>query len=108
MMPGNDNFFKGGSFSSLSPTASSPSSPSQSPTHLVDRMARRVVSGMVSSGAWDVPSCTAGCDCSPFIQGVNASKGESKKMARRGAAGSAVLLKNEEGVLPIAETARVG
>jgi len=78
----------------------------------IDGMARRVLTGMLMSSAFDSvpgrpPTCTPGQDCAfPLYQAV-ATNANHVAIAREMASASTVLLKNEGGVLPLARGARV-
>lgn len=73
------------------------------PNHqsLEAQMALRILRGMLMSGAFNRSRCTAGCDCEPFLYQVNATNSAHVALARRIGASSAVLLKNDGGVLPL-------
>ena len=87
----------------------------------VNSMARRVLTGMLMSGAFDDaegagrPRCTAGVDCSYLLYQAVATSQAHADLARELASSSAVLLKNdprsgEEGApptLPVSRGARV-
>lgn len=68
----------------------------------LDRMTRRVLEGMLSVGALDEETCTAPCNCNHLLYHVNATSEAHVTLARTVGAQSAVLLKNEDGVLPLA------
>ena len=95
-MPGNDGYY-------------SPSRLRRMPrSHAREiAMVKHVLYGMLSAGALDESQCTAGCDCEPFLYGVNASTPEHITLARTIAAQSVILLKNERSVLPLPRGARV-
>jgi len=96
-LPGTDGFF-------------TPKRLSHLPNHqsLEAQMALRIMRGMITSGAFNHSRCTAGCDCEPFLYQVNATDNTHIDLARRIGASSAVLLKNDRGVLPLdVATARV-
>ncbi|KAL1508433.1 hypothetical protein AB1Y20_004537 [Prymnesium parvum] len=78
--PGTDEFFSAGR---LEPD-------------VVTGMAVRVMRGMLSSGAFNSSSCTAGCDCERLMLNVTATSEAHISLARRLGASSAVLLKNSE------------
>ena len=92
-LPGNDDFY------SLLPA--------QEPA-LVAQMTERILRGMLASGVWDEqPTCVLGCDCSTPLYEVNATSPAHDALAIEVAADSAVLLKNEGGVLPLRPHTRV-
>ncbi len=89
-MPGNDGYF---STRALAATVGSGHTRA---------MARRVVRGMLASGAWGArPVCVAGCDCARALYETTATTAAHQSLARHVAAASVVLLKNEGPVLPI-------
>ena len=89
-MPGNDDYF---SMRALAATAGSDHTRT---------MARRVVRGMIASGAWGVrPACVAGCNCAEALYETTATTAAHQSLARHVAAASVVLLKNDERVLPL-------
>ena len=89
-MPGNDDYF---SMRALAATAGSDHTRT---------MARRVVRGMIASGAWGVrPACVAGCNCAEALYETTATTAAHQSLARHVAAASVVLLKNDGRVLPL-------
>lgn len=88
-LPGNDGYFSPGRLPR-----------GDAPTPRVSAMARRVLTGMLGSGAFDTAVCTVGCDCDPYIYGVNATSAAHVTLARRIGASSAILLKNEAPCTP--------
>ena len=115
-MPGNDDFLERDGYVNLATEIGAGDAAAAS--EQVDLMAGRVLRGMIGSGAWDRPTCTVGCDCQQFTEGVNAQSAANLALARNVAAASAVLLKNEQvetggqaaarPVLPLQKSARVG
>ena len=77
------------------------------PGEQLDKMATRVLRGMLAVGALDEDVCTAGCDCEPYMYGANATSSSHVSLARTIGAQSAVLLKNDERTLPIAPSSIV-
>ncbi|KAL3923208.1 MAG: hypothetical protein SGPRY_004295 [Prymnesium sp.] len=77
--PGNDGYFSEGRLSSTQ----------------LQSMGRRVLAGMISSGAFNTSACTVGCDCEPWMIKANATSAEHIALARRLASSSAVLLLNK-------------
>lgn len=80
----------------------------------VDGMARRVLTGMFMSGAYDQtgspsprPTCTTGVDCSFLLYQAVATKPAHAALARRMAGAATVLLKNENATLPVRRGAKV-
>ena len=78
----------------------------------ISGMARRVLTGMMMSGAFDSGSserqrCTAGSDCNFQLYQAIATTAQHVTIAREVAAASTVLLKNDGGVLPIRRGASV-
>ena len=125
IMPGNDDFLEHDGYVDLAGEIGSKGgvAGAAAAAERIDLMAGRVLRGMIGSGAWDRPTCTVGCDCQQFTEGVNAKSAANVALARRVAAASAVLLKNdvvdgggESGnkataarpVLPIQSSARIG
>jgi beta-glucosidase len=89
-MPGNDGYFDLGALGSL---------PDGESLELL--MATRVLRGMLRSGALNRSVCTQGCDCEDYLYARNATSEAHAALAREVASASAVLLKNEGGVLPL-------
>lgn len=67
----------------------------------LDDMAARVLTGLIMVDAFDNPVCTGGKDCNHYLYEANATSAEHADLARKIAATSASLLKNEGGVLPL-------
>ena len=70
-------------------------------------MARRILRGMFMANAFAQPVCSVGQDCWPYIYEAMATTSDHADLAHEIAIGSAVLLKNDGGVLPIAAGKRV-
>ena len=74
----------------------------------IDAMARNVLTGMFSSGAWDNgPHCTPGQNCSFLLYQRDATSHEHDAVAREVGRNGGVLLKNEENVLPLHKGVKV-
>lgn len=95
-MPGNDGFYSPAHLEGLKDAAAKEI-----------QMVTHVMYGMIASGSFDDPKCTAGCDCKPLLYGVNATSSAHDALARTIAADSVVLLKNEHATLPLPATAKV-
>ena len=64
-------------------------------------MVERVLRGMIASGAWDNTTCILGCDCAVPMSEVVVTSPEHDELAIEIATSSAVLLQNDDAVLPI-------
>ena len=76
----------------------------------VDMMAKNVLEGMLRSGAWDSPGprcIPPEGKCNFLLYQTDVTSTEHVAIAREVASSSAVLLKNENGVLPLRPSAKV-
>ncbi|KAL1522272.1 hypothetical protein AB1Y20_017266 [Prymnesium parvum] len=73
----------------------------------VRAMARRVLAGMFGAAAYAQPECSVGRDCWAPLYAADATSAAHDALARRLAASSAVLLKNERRALPLRAGATV-
>lgn len=73
----------------------------------VHAMAERVLRGMLMAGAFTDPACDVDSDCSHLLYHQRVSTAQHARLAREIAGSAAVLLKNDQNVLPIKRGMRV-
>ena len=73
----------------------------------LDDMATRVLRGMLRANAYADPPCVAPCDCDTHLYEAVATSAAHLALARELGAAALVLLKNDDGVLPLRSGARV-